>query len=127
MRPSFYHRVSHLFHQRNKFSSINFSAASVLSEGMYERPTPILFLCGEGLTVSCWEPYASLLSKRGFCGTILPLDSSSRNIKQVHRTVEEAIKRSGFWPPIVIAHSLSTFIAQKYLESFSMGTVHKKN
>ena len=104
-------------------SSITFSAASPLPEGMFERPTPLLFLCGEGLRTSCWEPYAKMLSQRGFCSTIIELDSSARNIKQINRAVVEAIKKCGYWPPILISHSLSTFIAQKYLESFSIGSM----
>jgi pimeloyl-ACP methyl ester carboxylesterase len=104
--------------KRALLTTFHFSARP--AEGDFERTIPILLVCGEGLIASVWRPYADMLSARGYCGTIVEMDPLARNTKQITRDIETVIKNCGYWPPIVICHSLSTYIAQKYLESFSL-------
>jgi pimeloyl-ACP methyl ester carboxylesterase len=60
------------------------------------------------------------MAERGFCGTVMELDASSGSLRQAVRSIEAVVKSCGYWPPVVVCHSLSTFAAQKYLESFSL-------
>lgn len=101
-------------------SAYSFSARHPLPEGDFERPTPVLLISGEGLGVNLWRPYAELLSKRGYCGSVMSIDPATRSVRQAARSIENAVRRSGYWPPVMIAHSSSSLVAQKYLESFSL-------
>lgn len=110
-----------LLYTANKTSLLyHFRPKLPLPPDQYERPTPVLLVCGEGLSRNIWMPYSQRLTERGFCGSILELDPAATTIKQLTLQMNAAIKESGYWPPVMITHSLSSFVAQKYLESFSV-------
>jgi pimeloyl-ACP methyl ester carboxylesterase len=66
-----------------------------------------------------WEQSAVSVSQSGFSGIIfeLPLlPTIEENVQYLHRS----LSRNCFRPPVLVTHSIGTFIGQKYLESFPL-------
>ncbi len=86
-----------------------------------ERPTPVLFICGEGLHVQVWDKTAKYLCAKGYSGGImeLPTLTPPYDIYKSVDYLQQTILEAKFTPPILVTHSVSTFIAQKFLESYS--------
>jgi hypothetical protein len=106
-------------------SSINLNFKSFvcpisLNSPYFERPTPLIFICGEGLSCKIWNDTAEYCSNRGFESIIVEIPSDITNIDSASDFLDNFIKFKKMTPPIVISHSLSSFISQKFLESFSL-------
>ena len=70
-----------------------------------------------------WSKSIKYFSEKGYHGQALELPFQSPQDPSVDELVEflhSAIQSSGDTPPVLIAHSLSSYIAQKYLESYSL-------
>lgn len=115
------------------------------AQGVHERPLPIIFIAGEGLHHNIWSQSAIFVSNAGYNGLCLslstlssPSSSSSSSSPSSSSSSSSTISPSEWIdhrvhllhqsishhklttpPPLLVAHSGSTFIAQKYLESFA--------
>jgi hypothetical protein len=119
-----------------------FEANTAASNGR-EQPTPVLIVCGEfgtaeryvlsaGLClmfVDCWvlafcswTAVSNFLQDRGFSGVILEWSDIEHDdlATAVNNIYQQGIMRHGMIPPILVAHSLSTFLTQKFLESYAI-------
>ena len=84
-----------------------------------ESPTQVVLLAGEGFTEEVWDQYSKLLGSRGYSGFIFaPNQISLNTIDEVANALNTAIQSYKMSSPVLIGHSFSTLIAQRYLESF---------
>lgn len=93
----------------------------VPKNSIIERPTPVLFISGEGLHARVWEKTARYLCERGYSSSSIELPTLSPPY-DVYKSVDflqETIVANKFTPPILVTHSVSSFLAQKFLESYS--------
>ncbi len=91
------------------------------NNNIIERPTPVLFISGEGLHSRVWGETAKYLCERGYSSSSIELPTLSPPY-DVYKSVDflqETIVANKFTPPILVTHSVSSFIAQKFLESYS--------
>ena len=95
-----------------------FTCPHVLCPPYFERPIPLVLLAGEGLNKSIWNNTINFLSNRGFSGIALALPDIN-NIDKVTDSINHSIQKAKLTNPIIISHSISTFVAQKYMESYS--------
>lgn len=75
------------------------------------------------LKLSRWSQCIDYFSSKGYHGQALELPYGSPDDPSVDDLVEYlqgTIKSAGDAPPVLIAHSLSSYIAQKFLESYSL-------
>lgn len=92
----------------------------------FERPTPLLFLNGEGYQgESVWKPITEHFQQIGYSGAIVtipyhssPIESSKTSASdEIYAHCEDLYRACQcYCNPILIAHSFSTFTALKYLE-----------
>lgn len=101
-----------------------------------ESPVPIVLLGGEYLSRSVWSEWSRLLSQQGYSGICLSLadvidplvdDSIVTGVKEMPRdlykladNLQLIIESNKLVPPLLIAHSFSCLVAQKFLESYSL-------
>jgi hypothetical protein len=76
------------------------------------------------IIISCdcsWADLIQVLSQRGYRGLAVDLFKSGRefHVDNIVTHLNNCINRAGFTPPLIIAHSLSSYYAQKYLESYA--------
>lgn len=62
-------------------------------------------------------------SNRGYHGVCVEYPGSSDSVETVCSTLHEHVLTGNLVPPIMVAHSMSTFAAQKYLESFALSAL----
>lgn len=67
-----------------------------------------------------WSELSDFLSKRGYGGACIKYPVSGKSFEEMANLLHKEVLRNKFTPPIVVAHSLSTFVVQKYLESFAL-------
>lgn len=79
----------------------------------------MLILIGEGLKKSVWNSTVKYLQQRGFNGMTMEIPTDMIDIDKVTDHVHLAIQKEKLNNPILITNSIGTFIAQKYLESYS--------
>lgn len=97
------------------------------------RQTPILFLHGAWHAAWCWEEYfLPYFAERGFAAHAMSLRghglSEGRNrlrwaSMEDYITDLVEVARSLPQPPVIVAHSLGGYIAQKYLEDYDAPAV----
>jgi hypothetical protein len=83
--------------------------------GHHERTSPILFVDGIWTdTASCWEPYLSFFSKKGFNCSVLDVNAKQGDAKRekmgimsVENDIRAAIDHHLKAVPIIIVHSSS--------------------
>lgn len=66
-----------------------------------------------------WSSFSLFLSSRGYSGVVIEYPVLG-NFEEKYNTIYAAIQAHKFTPPVVIAHSVSTFVMQKYLESHAL-------
>jgi len=91
----------------------------MISLPYFERPIPIVLLAGEGLKKSVWNSTIKYLSERGFSGLAVEIPTDIEDIDKVTDDIHLTIQKEKLNNPILITNSIGTFIAQKYLESWS--------
>lgn len=99
--------------------SYQFEVSNNLHPSYFERPTPVLIVTAEGLRPSCWRPVTSFLSERGFSGMVIELTQSSTS-EEMCDLIQRSVEEARLPVPVMITHSLSTFVGQKFLESFPL-------
>lgn len=67
-----------------------------------------------------WSTLADYLSKRGYGGTCIEYPVVGNSFEEMANLLHQQIVLNKFTPPVVVAHSLSTFVVQKYLESYAL-------
>lgn len=76
---------------------------------------------------SCrWSENIDFFSARGYSGFALEMpysDSAFSTVGTLVRHVQGHIAGAGLMPPVMVAHSLSSFVAQKLLESFPLAAL----
>lgn len=95
-----------------------FACAKIIAQPYFERPTPLVFIAGEGYNKKIWDNTIKYCSDRGFHGLSLELpdiDDLDLVLDNLNRSIQNAKLNN----PIIIANSIATFCAQKYLESYS--------
>jgi len=96
-----------------------FECPNVLAPPFFERPIPLVFFAGEGLNnITTWNNTIKFMSNRGFHGLSLELPDLD-DIDEVTDSMNYSIQKAKLTNPIIISHSIGTFVAQKYLESYS--------
>ena len=70
--------------------------------------------------MNSWYPSADYFSKKGYSGIIVTLPMEINSLDEAVDYLEMKKMENNLIPPIMITNSLSTYIAQKYLESFSL-------
>jgi len=85
-----------------------------------ERPTPIFIASGEGVPVTSWQPLVRSLQNIGFSGIVVPFPAGFSDIAAVADLYQQAIYDAQLTPPLMVAHSLGTLCALKFLESYSI-------
>ena len=60
------------------------------------------------------------MSANGFSGLALEFPHLEENVDDAVNFLHREISSVAFMPPVLIAHSLSSFLAQKYLESYAL-------
>lgn len=120
--------VSRHFHKSKNHHNARCSTFSAFEDRLdptyQERPTPICFVSGEFLNSSIWGKSIKYFSERGMSGVAMSLpilkgDDIYGIADRTHRVVEEC----QMIPPIMVTHSLSSYMAQKYLESYSLSGI----
>jgi len=85
-----------------------------------ERPTPVFIASGEGVALGAWQPLVQSLQSIGFSGILVPFPAGFSDIEAVADFYQLAIERAQLTPPLMVAHSLGTLCALKFLESYSL-------
>ena len=70
------------------------------------------------MSSSRWVETAEFFSAHGFSG--LSISHANENLEAAIDKLENFIVHRGLVNPVLVSHSSSTFVAQKYLESFSL-------
>jgi hypothetical protein len=94
-----------------------------------QRAVPLVFLQGPWLRPSCWDAVQRLLEARGWetrradlfaknTGARGSATATATTVRGQVAALKEALGTQ--YPPVVVAHSTSFFVVQKYLESFSV-------
>ena len=65
-----------------------------------------------------WRHSADYFSSRGFC--TLSISEPDLTTEKAVDFLQESISSRGLTSPVLVAHSASTFLAQKFLESYSV-------
>ena len=92
-----------------------------IREGIiFEQTTPIVFLSGEGLSLNIWDGCADLLAARGYSGLKMQLPANMSNVDEMVDSINNEFVKNKITPPIMITHSFSTLIGQRYLESYGL-------
>lgn len=63
------------------------------------------------------------VSSLGYGGAAIEFPHFAENIDQAVSTLHNSLAPISFQPPVLIAHSMSTFVAQKYLESYALSAL----
>eukprot|EP00298_Acanthocystis_sp_HF-20_P023695 c3341_g1_i1.p1 GENE.c3341_g1_i1~~c3341_g1_i1.p1 ORF type:complete len:306 (+),score=71.41 c3341_g1_i1:44-961(+) len=84
-----------------------------------EKPIPIMFVSGLMHDVKAWEKYwMPFFSGKGYeCHAIGLHDTLLDTIKTM-----AAVTKTLCFPPIIVSHSLGTYVTYKYLESYPCST-----
>lgn len=79
-------------------------------------------LCSYLNTISLfsWNKTIPHLAASGFGGIAIEFPHFAENVDDAVNSLHSEISKVAFMPPIMIAHSLSSFVAQKYLESYAL-------
>jgi len=85
-----------------------------------ERPTPVCIASGEGVPLASWQPLVRSLQSLGFSGIVVPFPEGFSDIEAVADLYQQAIDAAQLTPPLMVAHSLGTLCALKFLESYSL-------
>lgn len=96
-----------------------FCCSTVIIPPYFERPTSLVFLAGEGLNKNIWNDTIKYMADRGYSGLSLDLPSNIHDIYEVTDNIHASIQKAKIINPIIISHSISTYISQKYLESYA--------
>jgi hypothetical protein len=67
--------------------------------------------------INSWSDSADYFSRRGFC--TLSMNDPNLPPEKAVDFLQESISRSGLTCPVLVAHSASSFLAQKFLESYN--------
>ena len=67
--------------------------------------------------MNSWSDSADYFSRRGFC--TLSMSEPNLSPDKAVDFIQESIFHSGLTCPVLVAHSASSFLAQKFLESYS--------
>jgi hypothetical protein len=102
---------------RRKLST--FSCSNVLLSTYFERPKSLVFISAEGLNKNIWNNTIKYMADRGYSGLSLDIPNNINNIDEVTDNIHASIQQAKIINPIIISHSISTFISQKYLESYA--------
>jgi hypothetical protein len=95
---------------------------------MLRRAVPLVFLQGPWLLTGCWTKVRRCVEDQGWETSTVDLFATERSTGHPQgypQTVEGQVEhlqarlKSAF-PPIVVAHSTSAVVAQKFLESFAL-------
>jgi len=84
-----------------------------------ESPFPVLIACGEGLGIEAYELLSQKLSQAGYNGVAFEFPSEEDTPDAGAKMVAQVIEENKLIPPVMIAHSMSTYVAYKFLESYS--------
>jgi pimeloyl-ACP methyl ester carboxylesterase len=69
---------------------------------------------------SRWNRSIANVAAAGYGGAAAEFPHFAENIDQAVDALHRALSPISFHPPVVVAHSMSTYIAQKYLESYAL-------
>jgi pimeloyl-ACP methyl ester carboxylesterase len=59
-------------------------------------------------------------SAQGYSGLAIEYPLHGSTVDEMVDTINRVVKEHKFIPPVLIAHSMSSFVAQKYLESYAL-------
>ena len=82
-----------------------------------QKPVPLVFICGEFLHLDSWKTTTGLFSKRGYSGMTIQFPNDD-SIDGCVSTIHDLISSARLTSPILITHSFSSYLGQRYLESF---------
>ena len=101
---------------------ISFQPVSVDKAGciVRERPTPVFIASGEGMPPVVWQPLVQSLQERGFSGLVCPFPQGFGDTEKIGHFYQQVITTAQMTPPLMIADSVATLGAFKFLESFSL-------
>ena len=87
--------------------------------GPIESPTPILFVTAENLSSHVWDKQVQSLRYSGYnCVVFSPDTAINSCVDDVANSLYATIEHHKLTPPIMISHSFSTLVCQRYLESY---------
>ena len=88
-----------------------------LEDGIRERPTPLLFMPSPFSDPVSFEPFLSHFSRRGFTSCSMSY-SSPLTLASMQEDLVGAMGAMQAIPPVIVAHCIGGYIAQKHLESY---------
>ena len=95
------------------------SSAIHIAEGEVERPTPLVFITAEFLSSHVWNDQVQNFQRKGYnCLVFTPNSHECKCVDDAADQLHAAIRRHKLTPPLLISHSFSTLVCQRYLESY---------
>jgi pimeloyl-ACP methyl ester carboxylesterase len=67
-----------------------------------------------------WKPFITFVASGGYGGALIPYVSQKSTFYDAADTVHAHIAQLKLTPPVLVAHSMSTYMIQKYLESYAL-------
>ena len=110
------------FTRRNGFAvskKLLLSSTIQVAKGDIEWPTPLVFVTAELLSPCIWKEQAQIFQRQGYnCLLHTSIPHECNCIDDVADQLNTTIEHHKLTPPVLISHSFSTLVCQRYLESY---------
>ena len=113
---SIYHNRIRQFRIKRDVGTVNFEARP--EPGVRESPLPLIFV--RGTEEYDWNKVINYFSAKGYGGVVVDVPPAVETVDDATNYLEEVRTKHGLIPPIMITFGLTTFIGQKYLESYPL-------